>query len=158
MTPVTVPVLDRLIDGFPVTQSEPGLTRSQSVRILKAAVKRDLEWLLNTRRIPFEPPDSYRHLHRSVYVYGLPDFSNKVSQKDRIKLSRTIQTTVATFEPRLINVRISGIDLSAIRPPLLQFQIEGMLVMDPTPEHVSFDTVADLATGKYHVKDDPYAG
>ena len=48
---VTLSVLDRLIDLEPKAAVEAPLTRSQSVRLLKAAVHRDLEWLLNTRRI-----------------------------------------------------------------------------------------------------------
>ena len=36
---VTLSVLDRLIDREPTSQSEAPLTRSQSVRLLKAAVR-----------------------------------------------------------------------------------------------------------------------
>jgi len=48
---ITLSVLDRLIDREPELSQEPGLSRAQSVRILRAAVRRDLESLLNTRRI-----------------------------------------------------------------------------------------------------------
>jgi type VI secretion system protein ImpF len=34
----------------------------------------------------------------------------------------------------------------------LRFQIEGLLIMDPAPEHISFDTVLQLASGEYQVK------
>jgi type VI secretion system protein ImpF len=34
----------------------------------------------------------------------------------------------------------------------LRFRIEGMLVMDPAPEHVSFDTVLELTSGGYEVR------
>ncbi len=50
-TTVTIPVLDRLIDLEPGNQTENPPSRSQSERLLKRAVRRDLEWLLNTRRI-----------------------------------------------------------------------------------------------------------
>ena len=46
-TTITVSVLDRLIDLEPQSQVEAPPTRSQSVRTLKNAVRRDLEWLLN---------------------------------------------------------------------------------------------------------------
>jgi len=72
---VTLSVLDRLIDREPKSQTEAPLTRSQSVRMLKAAVQRDLEWLLNTRRIFQEPDESLKEINKSAYVYGLPDFS-----------------------------------------------------------------------------------
>ena len=41
---------------------------------------------------------------------------------------------------------------------ILRFQIEGMLDMDPAPEHISFDTVLQLSSGEYQVKGDPNAG
>ena len=50
-TTITVSVLDRLIDLEPNNRMENPLSRSQSVRLLKNAVRRDLEWLLNSRRI-----------------------------------------------------------------------------------------------------------
>jgi len=58
--PVTLSVLDRLIDQEPERKLEPPLTRSQSLRELKAALRRDLEWLLNTRRTIEEPPASLK--------------------------------------------------------------------------------------------------
>ena len=49
---VTQSVLDRLIDREPASRSEAALTRAQSVRQLKVSLRRDLEWLLNSRRTP----------------------------------------------------------------------------------------------------------
>jgi len=117
---VTLSVLDRLIDHEPKSQSEAPLTRSQSVRLLKAAVQRDLEWLLNTRRIFQEPDESLKEINRSAYVYGLPDFSQytMASATDKAKLLRQLQNTVKMFEPRLGNVRIVPVETSgcALKP------------------------------------------
>ena len=55
-TTITISVLDRLIDLEPESRAENQLSRSQSLRLVKAAVRRDLEWLLNSRRIA-DPPD-----------------------------------------------------------------------------------------------------
>ena len=53
---VTLSVLDRLTDNDPKSPTvEAPLSRAESVRALKAGVRRDLEWLLNTRRTPDEP-------------------------------------------------------------------------------------------------------
>jgi type VI secretion system protein ImpF len=41
---------------------------------------------------------------------------------------------------------------------VLRFQIEGLLMMDPEPEPISFDTVLLLASGQYDVKGDAGAG
>jgi len=41
---------------------------------------------------------------------------------------------------------------------VLRFQIEGLLLKDPAPEQVSFDTVLQLANGEYQVKGERSAG
>ena len=73
---VTLSVLDRLIDREAGSQVEAPLSRSQSVRLMKSAVRRDLEWLLNTRRIFPEPHESLKEVNRSLYNYGLQDLSS----------------------------------------------------------------------------------
>jgi type VI secretion system protein ImpF len=42
--------------------------------------------------------------------------------------------------------------------PQLRFAIEGLLAIDPMPEHVSFDTVLEITDGEYHVRGEPGAG
>lgn len=157
---VTLSIVDRLIDDDPRTSSEALLTRTQSVRIFKNAVRRDLEWLLNTRRIAEEPAESLREVNRSLYTYGLPDFTHYSlnNPKDQAKLLRFLQSTVKTFEPRLANVRIVPIEDTPAGSRTLRFRIEGMLMMDPAPENISFDTALQLTTGVYHVKGDSDAG
>jgi type VI secretion system protein ImpF len=153
-TAVTLSMLDRLIDEEPDTSVELPPSRSESVRELKAALKRDLEWLLNTRRIAVPPEESLVEVNRSLYVYGLPDFTafSLNSPKDQAKLVRLLQATLKLFEPRLANVRIVPLEPEAHGTRTLRFRIEGLLIMDPAPEHVSFDTVLDLTKGEYEVQ------
>ncbi|MGH9431366.1 MAG: type VI secretion system baseplate subunit TssE [Terriglobia bacterium] len=157
---VTLSVLDRLIDKDPKNSSEAPLTRSQAERALKNGVRRDLEWLLNTRRVAIEPDESLRELNKSLYVYGLPDFSvySVASSKDQAKLLRTLQATLKLFEPRLVNVQIVPLEGSAAGFQALRLRIEGMLLMDPAPEHVSFDTTIELKSGACQVRGDADAG
>lgn len=159
-TTVTQSVLDRLLDSEPHAPTDAYTTRAQSVRQLKASLRRDLEWLLNSRRIAVPPDDGERELLRSVYNYGLPDFSSYSinSPKDRSKLLRAIETTIAYFEPRLAGVKVTPIEMAGAGSRVLRFQIEGMLLMDPAPEQVSFDTVLQLASGEYQVKGERSAG
>jgi type VI secretion system protein ImpF len=155
---VTLSLLDRLIDKEPDTKSEAALTRPQSVRLLKASLRRDLEWLLNTRRIAEEAGDEFPELSASLYNYGLPDFTSFSvgSPKDRLKLLRVLEITIRNFEPRLDAVRITPIETANAGSfnRVLRFQIEGLLKMDPAPEQVSFDTVLQLTSGEYQVKGD----
>ena len=157
---ITLSVLDRLIDNEPKVSAEAPLHRAESVRQLKSDVRRDLEWLLNSRRIAIEPPESLRDLGRSVYTYGMPDFSfyNIGTAKDQGRLMRVLQNAVKLFEPRLANVRIVPVELQTKGTRRVRFRIEGLLLMDPAPEHVSFDTVLQLNNGEYKVSGGPDAG
>lgn len=149
---ITLSVLDRLMDDEPDNTAEAPLTHAQSVRILKEAVRRDLEWLLNTRRVALPPPESLKEVNRSVYAYGLPDFSS-FRQKDQDKLVRLLTAAIKTFEPRLANVKVYPSEAAEPGFRTLRMRIEGTLLMDPAPEHVSFDTVLELTSGEYEVKD-----
>ncbi len=157
---VTQSVLERLIDRDPGVNSEATQTRAQSVRQLKAALRRDLEWLLNTRRTPEPAGSEFRELEQSVFNYGLPDITslNWQSSRDRSRLVRMIKQTLATFEPRIRQVNVIPLESAAGAQHVLRFQIEGLLQMDPAPEHISFDTVLQLSSGEYQVKGDASAG
>ena len=151
---VTQPLLDRLIDNDPKSPADSPVSRAQSVRLLKISVRRDLEWLLNTRRNPEEAPDSMKELSQSLYNYGLPDFSSFSvnAPRDRDRLLLELEDALALFEPRLRDVRVSLIEAPAGYSRMLRFQIEGMLVMDPVAERVSFDTTLQLNSGEYQVR------
>ncbi|HXK02444.1 MAG TPA: type VI secretion system baseplate subunit TssE [Verrucomicrobiae bacterium] len=157
---VTQSVLERLIDRDPDMPSEPPPTRSQSVRQLKSALRRDLEWLLNTRRTPDAAGREFRELEQSLYNYGVPDLTmiNRESTHDRNRLAQAIEQTVMAFEPRLKHIKIRQLESAAGTQHILRFQIEGFLDMDPAPELISFDTVLQLSSGEYQVKGDPGAG
>src|SRR2546423_13174721 len=132
-TIVTQTVLDRLIDREPKERNEAPPTRAQSVRQLKASLRRDLEWLLNTRRIAEEVPESFEQLSRSLYNYGLPDFTamSFSNPRDRNKLLRSLEATIRLFEPRLDAVKVIPIEVTGETQSrrLLRFQIEGLLKM-----------------------------
>lgn len=157
-SPVTLSVLDRLIDLDPRNQSEVPLTRAQSLRRLKAALKRDLEWLLNTRRTIQEAPESSPGLEHSLYNYGLPDFTtlNLRSTRDQHRITKMLESAVSTFEPRIGGVRIT-MEPVPDNARLLRFIIEGLLRIDPAPERISFDTMLELASGQYQVRGEPSA-
>jgi type VI secretion system protein ImpF len=151
--PVTLSVLDRLVDQEPERKLEPPLTRAQSLRELKAALRRDLEWLLNTRRTIEESPASLKELAHSLYTYGLPDISSLYlrSPNDQQTLLEAIKTAIDFFEPRVLNVKVT-LEPAADDTRIIHFGIEGLLRMDPAPEHVFFDTVLEPMSGQYQVK------
>lgn len=148
-------LLDRLTDYEPrnVT-TEARLTYPESVRQFKAGLQRDLEWLLNTRRIPVTAPDELEEVGRSLYHYGLADLTSmsRDSLEARQRLMHRVEDVIALFEPRLDNVSISILELEGEdHKRELRFHVEGTLLMDPTPEQVAFDTVLHFASGEYEV-------
>jgi type VI secretion system protein ImpF len=151
--PVTLSVIDRLIDVEPERKLEPPLSRAQSVRDLKAAVRRDLEWLLNSRKTIEESPASLKETGRSVYNYGLPDVTSLYlrSPKDQAYLLESIKAAVSIFEPRLLNVKVR-MEAATEDKRVIRFAIEGLLRMDPAPEQVLFDTMLEPMSGQYQVK------
>lgn len=153
---VTLSVLDRLIDTDPKSPTvEAPLSRAESVRLLKQGVRRDLEWLLNSRRTPDEAGPSRPETENSLYNYGIPDFSaySIGSQKDQTKLIKTLQGAIKTFEPRMANVRIVPLEVTSVGLRALRIRIEALLLMDPAPELISFDTTLQLTTGDFRIKD-----
>jgi type VI secretion system protein ImpF len=151
-------VIDRLIDREPHNRNEAQSARAQSIKELKDSIRRDLEWLLNTRRTPAEPPATARELWRSVYCYGLPDITGMAVQSsdDQTRLARTVESTIAAFEPRLLNVTVSLLP-SNPGSRRLRFKIEALLRTDPAPARISFDTTLELTSGEYDVEDESRA-
>jgi type VI secretion system protein ImpF len=150
---VTISVFDRLIDNEPRISKEIALTREQSLHQLKESVRRDLEWLLNTRLVPVPTADLLREVNHSMYAYGLPDFTaySLSNPDDRSRLVRHLHAAIKTFEPRLAKVRIVPVESSIANTRILRFRIEALLLVDPAPEHISFDTTLQLTSGEYEV-------
>lgn len=147
-TLVTQSFLDRLmaVDEWPTT-------RSQSVRFFKEALKRDLEWLLNTRQPPMPELAGYPAARASIVNFGLPDITalGLSSASDHRQLRVAIEACLRNFEPRLMNVRVSIEDSDKVERRL-RFHIEGNMKLDPAPEEIAFDTVLELSSGEYKVK------
>ena len=156
---ITQSVLDRLVDRSRDKDSDYAAsgdvptTRSEALRRYRESVKRDLEWLLNTRQNLEPAPDALKELQKSLYDYGLPDITSigLHSLRDRDRLLRTLETTIRRFEPRIANVKVS---LEPVQPNsrMLRFRIDGVLMVEPAPEPVIFNTILELTSGEYEVK------
>src|SRR3954447_23318001 len=99
-------VFDRLLDDDPKNRHEVPLTRAQSVRMAKDSLRRDLEWLLNTRSFTEEIEEELEFVSTSVLAYGLPDFTadSPSAAQTRIRLERSLKRALELFEPRLFDV------------------------------------------------------
>ena len=148
-------LLDRLTDGAPGLAADPPITREESERRYRSSVERDVEALLNTRRTMVAAPDWCPELRRSVYDFGLVDTTSiPVGTKvGRDRLLAALQDAIERFEPRLARPRVRLIDAQQVRAPQIRFVVEAVLLMDPGREDVVFDTVLEIASGEYDVRD-----
>jgi len=148
-------MLDRLLQ---TGEPEPR-TWSESVRVLKASLMRDIDWLLNTRRIAEPAPQALVELNQSVYHYGLPDVTSLSadSMETRRLLLRQVEDCLRQFEPRLASVRVSEAEAKNESARQLRFIVEGILQLDPVPEPIVFDTVLDSSSGHFNVSGSQHA-
>jgi len=151
---ITPSIVDRLLDFEPRVSSEAPKSRSQGLRELKQSVRRDLEWLLNTRHSAEKVPDGLEEVNKSIAVYGLPDFTGLSSKNidDRKSLIRNIETALKTFEPRFMNLKVALVE-SDEQERGVKFQIQAILRIEPTPEPVVFDTVLQVGSGEFKVEE-----
>lgn len=152
---VQASLLDRLIDQEPDNRYEPQVTRAESLRRFRQAVKRDLEWLLNTTKLPIEIPETCPEIQKSLLCYGLPDISSISLQNlaDEQRLLRSIECAIEIFEPRLARARVTSKEELTYGQQSITFHVEAILMIDPAPERIAFDTVLEISKGAYSVKD-----
>jgi type VI secretion system protein ImpF len=144
---VRLSVLDRLLDE---PDTGRAVTWSDSVHQLRMSILRDVEWLLNTRRIFEKAPATYPEVQRSVYHYGIPDVSSMSHNPETISvhLVRHLEEAIKLFEPRLMSVRVVP---SEAEGRAVRYTVEALLRMDPNPERIVFDTVLEPGRGEFQI-------
>jgi type VI secretion system protein ImpF len=151
---ITPSVLDRLLDFEPDAKTESVKSRSKSLRELKLSVRRDLEWLLNTRQIAADLPETLVELNKSVFAYGLPDITgtSAKSPTEQKRLTKRLETAIKNFEARFLDVKVTFEPINSI-DRTIRFKIEARLNVEPTPEPIVFDTVLQLGSGGFSLKE-----
>ncbi len=144
--PVLLPsVVDRLMDPG----SMGAVTRGAPIEAVTEAVRRDVEDLLNSRRIVDPELDRFPELSKSVFAYGVPEFVSKqaVTPQEREEVGRQMADAIARNEPRLRDVRARLLTPTGSNERSLRFLITARLRLDPAPA-VEFETVVRLSTGQ----------
>jgi type VI secretion system protein ImpF len=150
---VKLSILDRLLDDAPEMERDRPLSATEALTVLRRAVRRDLEALLNARRRLFTIPRAYPELLASSFAFGLPDYTagamNELAAREVLR--REIERCIKLFEPRLVNVAVSLVPRKDELDTTLQLRIEALLHADPAPEPISFDTIVNAATAEIEV-------
>jgi type VI secretion system protein ImpF len=150
-------VLDRLLDDEPKHREDPPVSAAKTNQRLREAVRRDLEWLLNTRRDDGGIGEKFEELRASVYAYGLPDFSSYGlgPKQTELRVRLALEQVLEFFEPRLMNVSVTAIGSDKEEQKrILRFRITGLLRIDPEPEAVSYETVLEVSRGEFQIRKD----
>jgi type VI secretion system protein ImpF len=151
-------LLDRLTDEAPDEQSESRSRRVISMNRLRALVKRDLAWLLNTGHMEaLQDLSDYPEVQRSVINYGMPDLSGAaVAGLTSDQIERMVKTAILTFEPRVLTNSLdirSQVSPENMNRNAIVFEIVGQLWAQPLPSELFLKTEMDLESGKVDVVD-----
>lgn len=147
--PLLPSLLDRLIDEAPENARETWSSGYHSFAELRAAIQRDLQNLLNTRRRLLDwPDDDAGPLPGSVIAYGVPDITGRHlgSPAARTAFLRSVEELIRRFEPRFKRVKVSARSAPGMLDRTLHFAIEAEVFAEPVPEPVAFDTTVEPVT------------
>ncbi|MCD8482282.1 MAG: type VI secretion system baseplate subunit TssE [Verrucomicrobia bacterium] len=97
-------LLDRLFDDDPRHSSSIVQGKAISLQRYKEGIKRDIEWLLNSRsRLDNADALGWDEVRKSVLNFGIRDFTGLNSENlSVIEMERAIQRALEVFEPRFI--------------------------------------------------------
>jgi len=145
---ITQSLVDRLSD----LEQWPE-TRAASVNMYRESLKRDVEWLLNTRQPVIPELEGYPATTASVLNFGLPDihsFDSSMGKKHQ-DLTAALEKCIRTFEPRISQPHVFLTRTDTLSRSL-RFHIEGQMVFENMDEEIKLDTVLELISGEYEVK------
>lgn len=150
---VRLPLLDRLLDADPGAPRDAPLTPALALETLHAAVRRDLEALLNARRRRWPLPVTAPELLVSPLGYGIPDATSGAYAllERREELALEVERIIRRFEPRLLNVRVTLRDGENELERTLRLRVDAVLRTDPIPEPVSFEAVIEAVSHEVRV-------
>lgn len=146
-------VLDRLLDFAPDLRIDPPRTRQTQMRDALDSLSRDLEALLNTRRLHITPPAALQQLRTSLFSYGVADFigANLGTREQRQVFAVKLEEAIRTFEPRFRNVSVTVQDPRESSERVLRLRIEATVVLVVGPIPVLFTSSVNPTTLRFAV-------
>ena len=145
-------ITQSLVDRLTQTDQWPE-TRASSITMHRDSMKRDLEWLLNTRKPVIPELERFPLTSASVVNYGLPDLHSFDGSggKEHNTLTAALEKCIRTYEPRIGQPRVF-LTRTDMLSRSLRFHIEGQIIYENMEEEIKFDTVLETISGEYEVK------
>lgn len=146
-------LLDRLIDLDPDLKQDPPVTSAERPDGLRAALRRDLEILLNTRCRPDSPPKELGELADSLASLGVEDFfsSDLVTDMQRRIFAAGLERRISRFEPRLEDLTVEFLPEPSSAQRRLRLRISALYHSRPGLPRVVFETHMDPVAGRFLV-------
>jgi len=152
-------LLDRLTDTAPQQRAESPDAQMIDGERLRAAVLRDLTWLLNTANAEDGLTDwsAFEQARASVLNYGIrPLAGRQISGLELMEIETSMRNAILRFEPRIMpdSVEVRGLPEGGAgnaapgwRQNVLMFEIRGTLWSVPYPVEFVLRSDLDLETG-----------
>lgn len=142
-------LLDRLL-----TFKETSFDAKTPQEILIHSVERDLQNLLNTRKICPTLPADLKELNVSLVNYGIPDLTtiNIYSESDKQNFCKAVQLAIENYEPRLKHIEVKLLEVEKQIELIFKIRISATLLVYPKPIPVSFDSSLLADTRLFDVK------
>ena len=148
-TKTEVLITQSLVDRLTEMEDWP-TTRVASLRMYREGIKRDVEWLLNSRKPFVEAVQKYELASKSVFNFGLPDLSQMRGNDPQAVLMAILQT-LRTYEKRIRDPRVYLVRSDELSRSI-RFHVDGQLAFENGEEEISFDTLLEITSGEYEVK------
>ena len=123
---------------------------------LRATVRRELNWLLNTTNFEASQPlELYPEVRTSVLNYGVPDLTGRAStSKAILARAEEIRQAIAMFEPRMDAGKLGVEARSAVeRDNAISFTIRGDVTSAVKAMPVEFVADVEVETGQSRVRE-----
>lgn len=144
-------LLDRLTDNNRSAKRDGPDTQALTLPQLRAAVLRDLGWLLNTTNLDsLDDLGDSPQIKKSTLNYGIPGLSGLLESSARVRtLEEELANSIRAFEPRIksetVRVRARGATENGGMRALV-FEIAGELWAQPVPVQLFVETKIDIET------------
>jgi type VI secretion system protein ImpF len=152
-------LLDRLTDEQPDVSQDPTDRRGLNKQQLRAAVLRDLAWLLNAVQPMSRAESASAPLAAaSTLNFGMPPLSGQLASRvDLPGLTEDLRQAILRFEPRILEHTLSVTPIEDTHVldahNVIEFEIRGHLWAQPIPLELLLRTQLDLEAGQVRIRD-----